>query len=124
MNFTLYITNQDEVNIWLSEDNRIRVLAPLKYLVPPRQEWEVRLNDLVTLENPSPPSDIQWFDTMMQVILFLLDYCDGDIHFTYRRINGTDTSGIEKMETTWSKKDFSQRTLPRTDISKRKLLLP
>ena len=120
MNFTVYVGERDQDNIWLSEDNQIRVRAPSTYLVPSKPQWEVRLNDFVvsgTLEDPSPTLDIRWFSTMMQVILFLLDYCGGDIHFTYERINGTDGSGIDRMKTTWSKKKISLRGLYLGQIS-------
>ena len=123
MNFTVYVSDKIEGNIWLSSDNRIRVLAPSKLLVPPRREWEVRLNDWNVRDEPPSALDIRRFNTMMKVIMFLLEYTGEDIDFTYEMIGGKDDSGIDRVATTWTKKDFADRTLPRTDISKRKLIL-
>ena len=121
MKFTVYITNNYEGNIWLSENNKIRVLAPANTV---ERQWIIRLDE-DNEDNWKSRWDARKFGTMMEVILFLLDYCDDDIQFTYEKTTGTDGSGIDKMNTIWSKKDFPKKfvTVPATNISKRKMQL-
>ena len=116
MNFTVYVSEYGG-NVWLSEDNQIRILTPPDVSL---QQWVVKLND----DGEAYQVVTKKFDNMIGVMMFLLNYCGGDIHFTYEKMRGDDSSGVDRISTTWSKKDFSRRTLPRTDISRRKLLLP